>query len=92
MFKIEGLDELTRQLSEAEQAIASIDGDLGAVNFDPHDLASIERAIQAAETLVDEKLKAYAGNSLVESLAEQMKEQLRQGIIDKAAQARTEQG
>ncbi|GLQ91602.1 hypothetical protein [Dyella acidisoli] len=92
MFKIEGLDELTRQLSEAEQAIASIDGDLGAVNFDPHDSASIERAIQAAETLVDEKLKAYAGNSLVESLVEQMKEQLRQGIIDKAAQARTEQG
>ncbi|MEY2160315.1 MULTISPECIES: hypothetical protein [unclassified Rhodanobacter] len=76
MFKIEGLEKLTRQLSEAEKAIASIDGDLGSVNFNPNDPESIERAIIEVENLVDSKLHDYADNPLVTQLAEQMKEQL----------------
>jgi hypothetical protein len=90
MFKIEGLEKLTRQLSEAEKAIASIDGDLGSVNFNPNDPESIERAIIEVENLVDSKLHDYADNPLVTQLAEQMKEQLRETIIGKAAEARIE--
>lgn len=89
MFKIEGLDKLTRQLEEAQQAIASLDGELGTVQFNPNDPASIEQAIQDVEHLVDERVQSYASNPMVASLAEQMKEQYRQAILDKAAEART---
>lgn len=88
MFKIEGLDSLTRQLEEAQQAIAGLDGDLGTVQFNPNDPASIEQAIQDVEHMVDERVQSYASNPMVASLAEQMKEQYRQGILDKAAEAR----
>ena len=46
MFKISGLDQLTRQLEQAQQAFAEIDGELGTVEFNPHDPASIEAASQ----------------------------------------------
>lgn len=89
MFKITGLDSLTRDLKEAQQAVAQIDGDLGTVHFDPHDPASIESAIQEVGRLVDERLGAYASNPIVGPLATEMKEKYRQAIIDKAAAART---
>lgn len=89
MFKIEGLDKLTHQLEEAQQAIAALDGELGTVQFNPHDPASIEKAIQDVEHLVDDRVQSYARNPMVASLAEQMKEQYRQTILDKAAEART---
>lgn len=89
MFKIDGLDKLTRQLRDAEKAIASIDGELGSVSFNPSDPESIERAIVEVENIVDARLLDYANNPLVAQLAEQMKEQFREGIVTKAAEART---
>jgi hypothetical protein len=88
MLKIEGLDQLARQLSEAEKVIASIDGELGSVNFYPNDPESIERAIAEVENIVDTRLQDYADNPLVAQLADQMREQFREGIITKAAEAR----
>lgn len=88
MFKIEGLDKLSKNLAEAQQVIAAIDGEIGAVSFDPHDPASIEAAIQKMESLIDERLGPYASNPIVEPMIEGMKEQYREGILDKAASAR----
>lgn len=88
MFKITGLDKLSRDLEDAQKAISEMDGELGSVSFDPHDPASIEVAIQEVERLIDERLGSYASNPIVGPLAEGMKEQYRQGIIDKAAAAR----
>jgi len=65
MFKISGLDQLTRQLEQAQQAFAEIDGELGTVEFNPHDPASIEAAIQQAEAMIDAKVKPWADNALV---------------------------
>lgn len=56
MISISGLDQLSRQLEQAQEAIAEIDGDLGTVNFNPNDPASIETAIQQAEALIDAKV------------------------------------
>jgi hypothetical protein len=89
MFKITGLDKLSSDLEDAQKAMSAIDGDLGSVSFDPHDPASIEAAIQEVERLIDERLGSYASNPIVGPLVEGMKEQYRQGIIDKAAAART---
>lgn len=89
MFKITGLDKLSRDLEDAQKAMSEMDGKLGSVSFDPHDPASIEAAIQEVERLIDERLGSYASNPIVGPLAEGMKKQYRQGIIDKAAAARS---
>ena len=88
MIKVTGFDQLARELEDAQKAMAVLDGELATVKFDPHDPASIEAAIQQIETTVDERLGAYASNSIIGPLAEKMKESYRQGIIDQAAAAR----
>ncbi|CEH91657.1 hypothetical protein [Xanthomonas citri] len=90
MIKISGLDKLARQLEQAQQAFADMDGELGTVNFDPNDPASIEAAIQQVETMIDAKIEPWAGNPLVAQVADGMKEQYRDAIIERAAEARLE--
>lgn len=90
MIKISGLDQLTRQLEEAEQAMAQIDGDLLTVSVDPNDPASIEAGIAQAHALIDAKVQPWADNPLVAQLADGIKEQYRHAIIERAAQARLE--
>ena len=88
MIKISGLDELTRQLDQAQAAIDEIDGEFVTVSFYPHDPASIEAAIQQAEVLIDAKVQPWADNPLVAQLADGLKEQYRNAIIERAAEAR----
>jgi hypothetical protein len=88
MFKISGLDQLSRQLTDAQRAIESLDSDLGTVSFDPEDPASIDAAIQSVEAIIDEKLGPYASNPIIAPLAENMKEKYRESIVDRAAAAR----
>lgn len=90
MFKITGLDQLTKQLEQAQQAIDELDGELATVSFDPNDPASIDAAIQQANASVDAKVGAWADNPLVAQVAEGMKEQLRESILQRAAAARLE--
>ena len=90
MFKISGLDELSKTLEEAAKALEGIDGELGSVSFDPNDPVSIENAIAEIAQLVDEKLGAYGSNPIVAQMAEGMKERYRNGILEKAATARLE--
>lgn len=90
MISISGLDQLSRQLEQAQEAIAEIDGDLGTVNFNPNDPASIDAAIQQAEALIDAKVKPWADNPLVAQVANGLKEHYRKAIIDRAAEARLE--
>lgn len=88
MLKIVGLDKLSQNLEEAQKAMKLIDGEIGAVSFDPHDPASIEAGIQKMEMLIDERLGPYASNPFVAPMIESLKEQYREGIIDRAASAR----
>lgn len=90
MFKITGLDQLTKQLDQAQAALNELDGDLGEVNFDPHDPGSIESAIQKANGMLDAKVVAWADNPLVAQVVQGMKEQYRETILERAASARLE--
>lgn len=88
MFKIEGFDTLQKQLKQAEKAFAELDGDITDVRFDPHDPSSIEQAIQQVNDAVDAKVAPYTGNDMVMSVAEELKENARAEILERAAQAR----
>jgi hypothetical protein len=90
MLKIQGLDRLTKQLSDAQKALEGVDGELGGVSFDPTDPASIESAISQIEAMVDEKLGAYSSNPLIGPWANEMKEAYRQQLLERAARARLE--
>ncbi|HDZ45607.1 hypothetical protein LCGC14_0097220 [marine sediment metagenome] len=88
MLKITGLDKLQKELKEAEQALNGLDGELGVVNFNPDDPASIEDAIQSVMRMIESRIEPYADNPIVGSLADQMKESYRENILQKAAEAR----
>lgn len=88
MLKITGLDKLQKDLKEAQRALSELDGELGTVNFNPHDPASIEAAIQSVYQMVDDRAGQYASNPVVGPLIEQMKETYRENILQKAAEAR----
>jgi len=90
VFKITGLDKLQRELAESQRALSELNGELGTVNFDPHDPASIEAAIQSANQMIDQRVGQYASNAIIGPLIDQMKETYREGIIEKAAAARLE--
>ncbi|RYZ75982.1 MAG: hypothetical protein EOP04_32630 [Proteobacteria bacterium] len=87
-MKIQGLDKLTKQLAEAKKAFGQLDGEFGSVSFDPHDPASIEAALQSVEALINERTSGYQTNPFVAPFVEKMIEHYRQGILDKAAEAR----
>lgn len=90
MIKITGLDALSRQLEDAQQAIEELDGELTTVSFDPHDPGSIEAAIQTVNSVIDVKLADYVNNPIISPLAESMKEKYREAILEKASAARLE--
>ncbi len=92
MIKITGLDKLQRNLKDAQKALEALDGELGTVNFNPHDPASIEAAIHQVERLVDDRVGAYASNPIIGPMADEMKGKYREAILEKAAAARLEGG
>lgn len=87
--KITGIDKLRKQLKEVEKATEALNGSYD-VRFDANDPASIENAIQEAYSLLNERTSVYATNPMVTPLIEQMKESLRQQILDSAEQQRQE--
>ena len=88
MIKITGLNELTKQLEDAQKTLDSIDGDIGAVSFDLYDPANIEFAIKHMEALIDEKIGHCADNPIIAPLVSGMKEQYRTDILEQATTAR----
>lgn len=82
------MKNLSEMFEEAQKALANLDGQLGTINFNPHDPTAVEVAIRAADSIIDERVGRYSNNPLVASLAEGMKEAYRSGIVEKAAEAR----
>lgn len=91
-MKITGLDELTRELKDAEKALEGLDGELGSVSYVPHDPGSIELAIARMEAMVDERIGDFSFNPIITPLVESMKEQYRHAILEQAASARLIRG
>lgn len=89
-MKISGLDALARKMKELEKAVAELDGDIASVNFDPHDPESIQLAIEQLNAAVDEKIASYSHNEMVVEIADELKENGRKAILERAAAARME--
>jgi hypothetical protein len=85
---IKGLDELVRKMKELEKAAAALDGDLANISFDPQDPQSIDLAIQQVETAIDDRVGDYQNNDMVQNIVEQLKQQARNAILERAASAR----
>ncbi|MBS1078713.1 hypothetical protein JK217_13330 [Gluconobacter kondonii] len=92
MFKITGLDKLTREMDQLAKFATEVDGELASVAFDPTDPGSLETAISEMEAAIDQKAVSYEGNNMVINLVEQIKANLREQILKKAAVARLEGG
>ncbi|WP_273691166.1 hypothetical protein [Ketogulonicigenium vulgare] len=88
MVKVKGFDRLQRELKRAQQALGELGGEIGGVSFNPEDPESIDQAISSMERIIDEKLVGFEDNAIASSLAAQMKEQYRSGILQRAAEAR----
>jgi len=92
VLRITGLDEIAKSMKELQEALSELDGEIGTVNFDPHDPESIEQAIQAANRAIDDKVARYSRNKTVMDLANDLKENTRASILERAAAARIERG
>ncbi|MBX3490502.1 hypothetical protein [Parvibaculum sp.] len=87
-MKIKGLDKLQKTLKKAAWAAADADGDIGTVQFDPNDPASIAQAITSMEAMVDAKFDGSENNLLIRQMADALKEKSREAILERAAAAR----
>ena len=86
-IKITGLDELMRQLKEAQTAISSLDGTIAELRFNPADPQSVEDAVAQMEAAVDEKVAPYQGNPMVMKLASATKETFAKALREKAVRS-----
>lgn len=88
MFEIKGLDQLNKTLSELGQVTHELEGELGTIQFDAESAESIELAIVEMENMVDKKFENYASNPVAIDMANGIKAEYRQMIIDSASEAR----
>lgn len=89
---IKGLDALAREMAQLQKAAVALDGDIAKVSFDPYDPQSIDLAIQRMEAAIDERVGEYHNNAMVRDLAAGLKEAARNGILERAAAARLDEG
>lgn len=88
MFEIKGLDQLTKTLSELGKVTSELEGELGSIQFDAESAESIELAIVEMESMVDKKFENYASNPVAIDMANGIKAEYRQIIINSASEAR----
>jgi len=86
-FEFDCFDRLRRELQEAAEALKSLDGNLGSVNFKPNDPASVNAAITEVEAMVDDRVAQWRGNPLVEQVTKGLKERYAAGIRERARKA-----
>lgn len=90
-FEIKGLNKVTNDMKEFQKALSELDGEIGTVKFDPEDPGSIEVAIQDMEHIIEEKLGRYSSNPFAGPMMDQIKETMRDQIIQKAQEVRDNQ-
>ncbi|MDI4510286.1 hypothetical protein E6P75_08715 [Moraxella osloensis] len=88
MIEIKGLDQLNKTLSELGRVTSELEGELGSIQFDAESAESIELAIVEMKNMIDIKFENYASNPVAIDIANGIKAEYRQMIIDKASEAR----
>lgn len=91
-MKSKGFDSVIKSMKDVERFTASLNGELDNISFDPNDPASIDQAIESANTIIDNIANRYPRNDFVASAAHSFKEQIRAQIIEKAQNSRLESG
>jgi len=84
MAGITGLDQLQRQVAEAQAAMSMLDGEVARLKFDPDDPASVEAAVRTMERMIDQKAGRYSSNPIVGPLITKSKEAFAAAIRAKA--------
>lgn len=85
---LDGLDKLSKDMQEAQDAFASLNGELGTVTFNAEDPESIEEAIRELELKIDERLDPYSSNPIVGPMIADLKETYRDAVLQRASEAR----
>ena len=81
-IEIKGLEEFQRDLAEVQRALASLDGEITRLSFNPDDPASVQQAIRQMEQAVDGRTAAYSANPMVAKIAEGAKDAFRKRIME----------
>jgi hypothetical protein len=89
-FKLDGLEKLQRDLAAAGSAFEALDGHV--LSFDAHDPSSMEGVLARADEAVDNVVGRYPGNNVVTQMGEQIRRQLREQILQKAASFKLQTG
>ncbi len=89
-IKISGLDKIQKELADLTKALDSINGEITKVQLDPDDPESIQAAINKMNKAIDDKVGYYKNNSIATQMIEEVKEGLREQILQKAAELRLE--
>jgi hypothetical protein len=87
-FKIEGLDNLQREMKLLADFAEAIDGDIATVQFNPADPSSVEKAIADMKLAIDQKAAGFGSSAIVDGLVAQLKEKYEAEILARAAIAR----
>lgn len=87
MIKIDGLQNLSRQLSEFKEACAALEESI-EIELDSLDPVGVELACAKANTAIDDRLARFAGNTMVIEVADQLKQAYRQKILDHVSNMR----
>ena len=77
---------VVRELTEAQQAVASLEAELLALSFDPHDPLSLRAALQRMERTLDKTLQKYRKTPLVDEYIEATKAAYRERLLTAAVQ------
>ncbi len=89
-INISGLDKFQKELADLAKVLDEIDGEIINVRFDPDDPESIQAAINKMSKAIDDKVGYYKNNSTATEMIEEVKENLREQLLQKAAELRLE--
>lgn len=91
-IKVEGLENVQKELEELADAVGALDGNLCDLRFDPNDKDSVHAAITQMETAVDAKTASWGSNAAVRDLVQQAKQRFREEILGKVHAAKHSSG
>jgi hypothetical protein len=82
------LEQMRRQIIDAEQVLKCLDAEMEKIEFDPLTLASVEVALATVPRVIETLLAGFGSNPILSPLAEQLKMQYLQWIADQVVAAR----
>ena len=84
---LSNLDVVRAQLREAEPVLKRLDQELETINFDPAVPSCVEAATRWITETIDGFLAGFNGNSILGPLANQLKAQYVEGILNQVVSA-----